>query len=79
MLYSLLFSTLVLALTCPILACLGFIKGYNLSARKHGEETLKVLPEAHGEEPKGDTKLMSLMANINAYDGTEKGQRPIDG
>ena len=78
MLYSLLITCVILAISCPIIAIFAFIKGYNLKAEKVAEKPIKVLPE-HKEEPKGDPKLMTLLANIDAYDGTGKGQKVIDG
>lgn len=76
MLYSLLFSTLTLAILCPLLAVFCFVKGYNLAAAKHGEKPLKVLTGPK-KEPAGDSRLEQLWANIDAYDGTEKGQKEI--
>ena len=79
MLYSLLITVVILALACPILAVFSFVKGYNMKAEKVAEKPLKVLPEAPKKEPKGDPKLMTLLENIDAYDGTGKGQKVIDG
>ena len=79
MLYSLLVSVIVLAFLLPVTAIFAFIKGYNLKAEKVEEKPLEVLKKPEPPAPKGDPKLMTLLANIDAYDGTEKGQKVIDG
>ena len=78
MLYSLLVAVIVLAISCPLVGIFSFIKGYNLKAEKLAEKPITV-PRKTPPAPKGDPKLMALLDNINAYDGTSKGQREIDG
>lgn len=79
MLYSLIAANIVLSICAPLIAVWAFIKGYNLKAEKVAEKPLKVLRKASGKAPEGDPKLMALLDNINCYDGTEKGQKEIDG
>lgn len=79
MLYSLLVSVIVLAFLLPVTAIIAFIKGYNMKAEKLDEKPIEVVKEPEKPEPKGDPKLIALLANIDAYDGTEKGQKVIDG
>ena len=77
MLYSFVATTIILAFTIPIACFYSFVKGYNLRAEKHGEKPIKA-PTRPKKSPKGDQRLEQLLANIDAYDGTEKGQKVIE-
>ena len=56
----------------PLVGVLCFVKGYNLKAEKLGEKPIKA-PVVKGE-PEVDKSLEILLHNIDAYDGTDKGQ-----
>ena len=76
MLYSLLIALIFLSLSCPVVGVLCFIKGYNLKAEKLGEKPIKAPTLGRGE-PEVDESLEILLRNIDAYDGSEKGQVEI--
>ena len=75
MLYSLLVANIILSISCPLVGVFCFIKGYNLKAEKLSEKPIK-LP-SRTEVPEVDERLQTLLNNIDAYDGTEKGQVEI--
>ena len=74
----LLAAVIILSFLLPIVAIYSFIKGYNVKAEKLAEKPIKALPERKTPPPKGDPKWEQLLANIDAYDGTGKGQIPIN-
>jgi len=75
MLYSLLIVNIILCVSCPLVGVFCFVKGYNLKAEKLAEKPIRIsLPK---ESPEVDERLQTLMANIDAYDGTGKGQVEI--
>lgn len=76
MLYSLLITVILLAISCPLVGVFCFIKGYNLKAEKLGETVIKP-PILKSEEPEVDERLQTLLHNIDAYDGSPKGQVEI--
>ena len=76
MLYSLLIVNIILCILCPLVGVFCFVKGYNLKAEKLDEKPIR-LPSLPKETPKADERLQTLMANIDAYDGTGKGQVEI--
>lgn len=76
MLYSLLGTVIILAISCPLVGVFCFIKGYNLKAEKLGETVIKP-PVLKTEEPEVDEKLQTLLQNIDVYDGSSKGQVEI--
>ena len=76
MLYGLLITVIILAISCPLVGVFCFIKGYNLKAEKLGETVIKP-PILKSEEPEVDERLQTLLHNIDAYDGSPKGQVEI--
>lgn len=76
MLYSLLVANIVLCIMLPLVGVFCFVKGYNLKAEKVADKPLKLVTKAK-KPPEVDEKLETLLANIDAYDGTSKGQVEI--
>ena len=72
MLYSLLIANIILSISIPLVGVLCFVKGYNLKAEKLGEKPIKA--PVIKDEPEADKSLEILLHNIDAYDGTDKGQ-----
>jgi hypothetical protein len=56
----------------PLVGVLCFVKGYNLKAEKLCEKPIKA--PVIKDEPEADKSLEILLHNIDAYDGTDKGQ-----
>lgn len=74
MLYSLLTAVIILSFLMPILSVWCFIKGYNLKADKLGEKRIET-PKMPRKKSMQDKEYATLMSNIDAFDGTEQGQK----
>lgn len=76
-------TILILAVLTPILSVFCFIKGYNIGARETRKpeikvETPKQAVKRRKTEKEAEAKRIhaeTLLANIDAFDGTSRGQK----
>lgn len=76
-------TIMILSVFMPILSIFCFIKGYNIGAKETKKpeikvETPKQMLERHREDKANEQKRRKrqiLLENIDAFDGTSKGQK----
>lgn len=70
---------IILALLCPLLVLIAYRQGVkDRQSIDRGEAIQPVIPAHKRREASiEDVRLQTLLNNINAYDGTERGQTEI--
>lgn len=79
-------TILTLAVTMPFISIFCFIKGYNIGAKESKKPEIKVETPKEKREKRKISKeaeikrkrMTNLLANIEAYDGSSKGQREFE-
>lgn len=79
-------TIMILAVMTPLMNVFCFIKGYNIGAKETKKPEIKVeTPKQKIEKRKTSKeaeakrkKMTNLLANIEAYDGSSKGQREFE-
>lgn len=75
-------TIMILALMTPLLSVFCFIKGYNACASTAEKEkinlpSIKIKRKSNNIQE--NERISNLLNNIDIYDGTEKGQKAING
>lgn len=79
-------TIMILAVMTPVMSAFCFIKGYNIGAKETKKPEIKIeTPKEKIEKRKTSKeaeakrrKMTNLLANIEAYDGTSKGQKELE-
>lgn len=78
-------TIMILAILAPVMSVFCFIKGYNIGAKETKKPEIKIETpkekkerrEISKEAEKRRSQMSILLENIEAYDGTSKGQKEL--
>lgn len=78
-------TIMILAILTPVMSVFCFIKGYNIGAKETKKPEIKIEApkekkkrrEISKEAEKRRSQMSILLENIEAYDGTSKGQKEL--
>lgn len=78
-------TIMILAILAPVMSVFCFIKGYNIGAKEAKKPKIKIETpkekktrrEISKEAEKRRSQMSILLENIEAYDGTSKGQKEL--